>query len=57
MENLKTRIDLALETELAAIYTDLGISTGDIMPDQALQWEKLTDEMAQLFADLIQQNK
>ena len=56
MDNLKARIDLALENELARIYNDLNISSGDILPDQALQWEKLTEEMAQLFTNLIQQN-
>ena len=57
MENLKNRISAALENELAAIYEEQNIDSGDISPLQFLQWERLAKETADLFAELIEQNK
>ena len=57
MENLKNRISAALESELAAIYEEQNITSGDIDPLQYLEWERLTMETADLFRELIEQNK
>ena len=57
MENLKGRISDALEQELGTIYNELGIESGDITPSQYLEWERLTQETADLFQTLIDQNK
>ena len=57
MENLKDRISDTLEHELGTILDELGIDTGDITPLQHRKWEQLTQEMADLFQILIDQNK
>ena len=57
MENLKNRISDTLEQELGTILDELGIDTGDITPLQHQKWEQLTQEMANLFQILIDQNK
>ena len=57
MEKLKQRISNVAENELSRIYDELGIDTGDITPDQSLKWDRLTSELAELFAELIEQNK
>jgi len=57
MENLKDRISDTLEHELGTILDELGIDTGDITPLQHLEWARLTQEMASLFSELIEQNK
>ena len=57
MGNLKNRISDTLEHELEAILDELGIDTGDITPLQHQKWEQLTQEMADLFQILIDQNK
>lgn len=57
MEKLKQRISNAVENELSKVYDELRIDIGDIAPDQAQKWERLTSELAELFAELIEQNK
>jgi hypothetical protein len=57
MENLKKRISEALENELAAIYEEQNIQSGDIDPLQHLEWDRITTATANLFAELIEQNK
>jgi hypothetical protein len=53
---LKNRISDALEAELSKIYNELRIESGDITPQQLLEWDQLTDEMATLFGRLIALN-
>lgn len=55
--DLKQRISDLLENELAKIYEETGINSGDIDPLQALEWERITAAAAELFSDLIRQNK
>ena len=50
------RISAALENELARIYDERGISTGDITPEQALQWDEIAAQTAELFTQLVKQN-
>lgn len=57
MKILKDRISMVLENELAAIYEEQNVKTGDIDPLQYYEWERLTENMAKLFAELIAQNK
>lgn len=57
MEKLTGRISEALENELASIYEEQNIQTGDISPEQFFEWERLTTATAKLFAELINQNK
>ena len=57
MEDMKIRISDTLEHELGTILDELGIETGDITPLQHQRWERLTQEMANLFLELIEQNK
>lgn len=57
MDKLTRRISEALENELAAIYEEQGIESGDISPDQYFEWERLTTATANLFTELITQNK
>lgn len=56
-EKLQARISEALEEELAKIYDEMGIKTGDFHPEQALRWDELTADMAKLFEILINQNQ
>ena len=55
--DIRKKIDEALESILADIYTEKGIETGEITPLQALKWDDITKEAAALFAALIEQNK
>lgn len=55
--DLKNRISNALEAELGRIYDELGITTGDITPEQFQQWEAITADTAELFARLIEDNE
>lgn len=55
-EQLKNRIDHALEAELAKIYDELRIESGDIAPWDLLEWEQITEEAAALFERLIAMN-
>lgn len=57
METIEKRISEALENELSAIYEEEGIETGDITPLQLLEWDRLVSEAANLFCELINQNK
>lgn len=57
MDELKNRISAALEGELAKIYDEMGITSGDITPGQSLEWEQLTEDAADLFWRLIVLNK
>lgn len=52
-EQLKNRISDALEAELAKIYDELRIESGDIAPWDLLEWEQITEEAAALFERLI----
>lgn len=49
-------ISLSLEETLAEIYTEMGITTGDITPLQARHWDIVTQATANLFTELIKQN-
>lgn len=57
MEELKQRINDALEAELANIYSERGITSGDISPLQAIEWDEVTSKAAYLFLDLIEWNE
>lgn len=57
MENLQRRISDALEAELMRIYDEQWITSGDVTPEQYNEWEHLTESMAKLFAEVIEQNK
>lgn len=57
MDNLKNRISNALESLLGEIYEEQWITSGDVTPGQYLEWERLTEETAALFYQLIEQNK
>ena len=50
-------ISLSLEETLAEIYTEMGIETGDISPMQSVKWDEITRTAADLFLELIEQNK
>jgi hypothetical protein len=54
---LQELISLSLEETLTEIYDQLGITTGDISPIQAMQWNEITQAAAALFSELIEQNK
>ena len=56
-QELKNRISDALESLLSEIYDEHWITSGDVTPGQYLEWERLTNETAELFAELIEQNK
>lgn len=55
-EQIQERIGNALEAELATIYNELRIESGDIAPWDLAEWDHLTDEMATLFSRLIAWN-
>lgn len=57
MDELKARISEALENELAEIYEEKGITSGDISPEMLLEWERITEDTAKLFGLLIAWNK
>jgi len=46
-----------MESELTYIYDEEGIKSGDISPLQHLELQRLVKETADLFAELIEQNK
>lgn len=54
--DLQIRISAALESELSAIYEELGITSGDITPSDFIEWERLTNSAALLFERLIEFN-
>ena len=54
--DLQELISLSLEETLSEIYTELGITTGDITPLQASHWNIITQATANLFTELIKQN-
>lgn len=56
-EQIKMRISDALESELAKIYEEQGIESGDIPPWDFLKWEEVTASAAELFQRLIEWNK
>jgi len=55
-KELKERISGSLESSLSDIYDELGITTGDISPDQDLVWDEICEKAAELFEVLIRQN-
>ena len=55
--DIQERISFVLENLLTDIYTEKGIETGDISPDQLLEWYEITRKAAVLFGELIEQNK
>ena len=55
--NLQELISQSLEETLSEIYTEHGIKTGDISPLQLAQWVKITSLAADLFSELIEQNR
>jgi hypothetical protein len=57
IRKLQDRISNALEAELSRIYDEQGITSGDVTPGQYLIWEHHTEALAELFAELIEQNK
>lgn len=57
IHKLQTRISNALEAELASIYDENWITSGDVTPCQYLAWERNVEALAELFAELIEQNK
>lgn len=57
MDELKQRISNALEAELARVYDENWITSGDVTPEQFLKWEEITTTAANLFLELINQNK
>lgn len=56
-ETLLDRIMDMMESELTYIYDEEGIKSGDISPLQHLELQRLAKETADLFAELIEQNK
>lgn len=54
--DIKKLISDSLEETLSAIYTEMGINTGDISPMQLIKWDEITQEAAVLFSELIKQN-
>lgn len=55
-EQLKSRINDALEAELMKIYNELRIESGDIAPWDLAEWDKITEKAAVLFDRLIKWN-
>ena len=55
-EQIQKRINDALEAELAKIYDELRIESGDIAPWDLVEWDQLTSEMSTLFQALIAWN-
>lgn len=53
---IKQRIDTTLNDLLSDIYEEKGITTGDITPGQAMDWDKYVIELSKLFEALIEQN-
>ena len=55
-KQIQERINNALEAELAKIYDELRIESGDIAPWDLLEWDQLTEGVATLFQALIAWN-
>ena len=55
-KQIQERINNALEAELAKIYDELRIESGDIAPCDLLEWDRITEEIATLFQALIAWN-
>jgi len=45
------------EKSIMEIYEEHGIQTGDISPEQSMNWKNLTINFSTLFFELIEQNK
>lgn len=48
-DHIQERINNALEAELAKIYNELGITSGDISVLDALEWDEVTAKATYLF--------
>lgn len=55
-EEIRERISDALEAELAKIYEELRIESGDLAPWDLAEWDHITSELATLFQALIAWN-
>jgi hypothetical protein len=55
-EQIKSRLDSAVETTLTDIYTEEGISKGDITPEQSQVWDCCIKKLTGLFSKLVKQN-
>ena len=59
--NTKTEIrqllEQSFETNLSQVYFANNIKTGDISPEQQIEWNRLLDEITTLFYSLMEQNK
>lgn len=56
-EQIKSIVDQGMEQLLGNIYALENVQSGDIMPDQYLRWKKLLEDTADLFEELLEQNK
>lgn len=54
--NIREAVDAALNALLQVLMTDQGIHTGDISPEQTLEWNRLVQQAADLLGTIIEQN-
>lgn len=55
-EYISEKLNNRLEDCLSEIYCENNIKTGDITPAQSLIFDKLVEDTANLFMELIHQN-
>jgi hypothetical protein len=56
-ESIKSIIDVALENALSDIYDNYNINSGDLSPDQDVEYNKIVEEAAILFKSIMDNNK
>ncbi len=54
---IRQLLEQSLETNLSQVFFANNIKTGDISPQQQLEWDRLLDETTALFYSLMEQNK
>jgi hypothetical protein len=54
---IREKLDSSLQDFIATLFKENQITTGNIMPEQAIEFETLKDKLAVLMAALIRQNR
>lgn len=54
---LKEMVDSALSEVLSDYMSQNGVKTGDTTPEQVFRWDHIVQDMANLMAEITEQNK
>ena len=58
LDEVKSKLEDKLTYDfLREIFDNYGINSGDITPEQSLEWDELVEKLANLIVKLCKQNK